>query len=924
MAQGPVDLFYAWLSELPAAARMAVAIDADRLLADAGLLGKAEVADNTGRNWRLAVFRGDDLAFRLAYRAARSQPHVLVVLARGTAEDSRIRVSYLADLLAANEGGPPFDLSLTTVFRRLCPKINFPAAELRRFKDELLGNLDGVPEAAKKIIARFGKPDDWGSAQVAALVLLVRHPEWGLDKIWVDQADPAAAVAQALGVVLPVANDAHDLPLVRQVARGAARPAVKPHLVWLDHPIEQVAAYLVLRKFADDAALQNPALQLSGLQIFPPELPIDEFEALALAVIGRLRSDPDAWRRVERRAEDYITPRRGQRLARLIAAQAVGVDPAALSSALLLLPLVQRRLRDYFENRSTGLAWTTALAGNAIVQASGADATDRQRQCQAVARLALGLASIEGRLAQPVPQFSHAGELLDWFVRSGHYTLELDIARALHDREGCGDEELSVAASGYLLGGDDERNPAAGSLLGRVWLRLDELDAVVAQFATSSPDSFARGPKSFTGFIKEACGETITGILTGDSDRRVWVLIFDGMRFDTWQEIVQPVLGEYFTISAEPRFCTLPSYTLYARRSVLAGEPPSVWAVGKRAASHSEPELFAKNIGLGAHEVKQKLRFVTDAETTQARASLKSKDSQAKPFNVLIYPISDDCHGYHGDLASFNSKIRQDLVGDRQSGVRGILDDLLRRVRPGDIVLATSDHGFVELPPSWAVQVGNAETATQGVALAESVFYRYAKDFAPSGVPRVVHIDVGGERHALCVGRSWLKREGVGNVARYSHGGISLAELVVPVATLERVGEQIAAIDLVGLPTAIAVDEDREVEMPFALVNRGNVEVEFEITVRTNLGEILLEQKAALSPAANLPLKVKVVGTFAGAAGGEFAQRGSLTAISLRVRHTDMSGKWREATDANVNVPVKVNLKKTKLTTSALDAFEDV
>ena len=40
MGNNPLDLFFDWLTERPAAARMAVAVDGDRLLADAGQLGK--------------------------------------------------------------------------------------------------------------------------------------------------------------------------------------------------------------------------------------------------------------------------------------------------------------------------------------------------------------------------------------------------------------------------------------------------------------------------------------------------------------------------------------------------------------------------------------------------------------------------------------------------------------------------------------------------------------------------------------------------------------------------------------------------------------------------------------------------------------------------------------------------------------------
>ena len=112
MTQGPVDIFFDWLDSVPADARVAVAADVDRLLADAGMLGKTTLTDRTGRTWRLVVFRGDDFVFRLAYRHASADKHVLVVLARGTSVNSRIDVSHVTDILARNEGGTPLDLSI--------------------------------------------------------------------------------------------------------------------------------------------------------------------------------------------------------------------------------------------------------------------------------------------------------------------------------------------------------------------------------------------------------------------------------------------------------------------------------------------------------------------------------------------------------------------------------------------------------------------------------------------------------------------------------------------------------------------------------------------------------------------------------------------------------------------------------------------
>ena len=100
------------------------------------------------------------------------------------------------------------------------------------------------------------------------------------------------------------------------------------------------------------------------------------------------------------------------------------------------------------------------------------------------------------------------------------------------------------------------------------------------------------------------------------------MLIFDGMRFDSWETVVKPLLAEFFTIQDAPYFCVLPSFTVYARIALLAGALPTEWKGFKGTYSDNEQQLFAVNMGLTAQEAKTKLRFVTEADTTKARAKL--------------------------------------------------------------------------------------------------------------------------------------------------------------------------------------------------------------------------------------------------------------------------------------------------------------
>ena len=925
MAHTPVDIFFKWLTERPDQARVAVAVDGDRLLADAGVLGKDVLNDSGGRIWQLAVFRGDDLSFRLAYRKARTNKRTLIVLARSTDNQSKIDISYVTDILAANEGGPPLDLSVPAVFRRLFPKINFPAVELRRFKDALLERLEDVPKAVDKIVDRWGRPDDWGRGQVAALVLLARHPDWALVDIWPDETDPATAVAHGVRVLLSVPSESSDLPIIRDMLQDAVRQDVREHCHWIGLPPDWVAGYLLIRALADDLKLQNPAVQLAGLQVFPLEMSLDKLEALSSPVISAMKANAKAWRLVERRAEDFITPKRSEKLAILIPADTTGKVIGAMASPVMLFLYLQQRLLSFFAKPvQYGLNWTSELASHPVLKADFGEMVGRRRQCLAAARLAQGISRIERRLATKIPTFPHADGLLDWYVSSEHHRLELEANRALHNLMSCEDEMLINAGQSFFSGVDGGTASAPGTFGIRIRQRLDALDSELAKFAQSDPARLANDARSVVGFLKKELEGELTPILSGDSDRRVWVLIFDGMRYDTWEDVVQPLLGEHFTISGGPRFCVLPSYTLYARKSLLAGATATTWAENKSAASCDETSLFASNIGLASHEVKEKLRFVTDADTDKARAVLGFTDKGARPVNVLIYPISDECHEYKGDLAAFNNKIRQDILGDHSSGIRGILDDLLLRLRPGDLVFATSDHGFIELYPDAAVVVSQADVAAHKTTFGDAVFYRYAKRFKPSAMSASLAIDAGSESHYLCVGRQWLKREGVGTTVRYSHGGLSLSEVVIPAVRLERVTTKVAAIELTGLPIVISVDEDQNVELVFAVRNKGNVESSYELMVRTNLGDELLAFSDNLGPAASRPLKCEIHGSYKVKLSGDVDLTGTVTAVEIRLRHTDQVGKWRDAADGIVNIPVTVHMKKTKLATNALAGFDEV
>jgi len=94
--------------------------------------------------------------------------------------------------------------------------------------------------------------------------------------------------------------------------------------------------------------------------------------------------------------------------------------------------------------------------------------------------------------------------------------------------------------------------------------------------------------------------------------------------------------------------------------------------------------------------------------------------------------------------------------------------------------------------------------------------------------------------------------------------------------------------------------------------------------VTSNLGEFLVEQTGKLAAAARHPITAKVEGKYRETPAREPDPSGTLRAITVRLRHSDMDGKWRDALEGPATIPAKVNPKKTKLEADALKGFDDL
>ena len=144
---------------------------------------------------------------------------------------------------------------------------------------------------------------------------------------------------------------------------------------------------------------------------------------------------------------------------------------------------------------------------------------------------------------------------------------------------------------------------------------------------------------------------------------------------------------------------------------------------------------------------------------------------------MLIFNISDNwIHNEQGSLVQVNGIVREKFEGT-------VLPELMsHKVEDGDIVVVTSDHGFIELKRDRAVLIKDLN-AVGGIN--ENIKYRYLTDgIHEKGISISYDKD-----HQWCfaVGSSWFERPKLtGKTPDILMEGKSLAEMVVPAVRLKK------------------------------------------------------------------------------------------------------------------------------------------
>ena len=286
--------------------------------------------------------------------------------------------------------------------------------------------------------------------------------------------------------------------------------------------------------------------------------------------------------------------------------------------------------------------------------------------------------------------------------------------------------------------------------------------------------------------------------------RKVLLIVVDCMRLDQWM-MVEPLVAEFFDIQRDYYFSMLPSATPFARNALFAGMfpddinktyPDNYRSPKEGSLNHMEDKLFEDNLARHGVRLDQAVRYVkvynnSEGEELHKKAS-DYFESQVVTFvfnflDILAHGRSNNVilKEVAGTEAAFRSLMKSWFT---HSPLFAILKTFAER---GFTVVLTSDHGSV-LCKRGTVAHGKKSTSTNlrykyGDNLnsdpKESILIKKPEKWRLPSFSLATTYIIAKEDFYFVYPNNFneMVRQFMNS---FQHGGISLEEMVVPVATL--------------------------------------------------------------------------------------------------------------------------------------------
>jgi len=292
-------------------------------------------------------------------------------------------------------------------------------------------------------------------------------------------------------------------------------------------------------------------------------------------------------------------------------------------------------------------------------------------------------------------------------------------------------------------------------------------------------------------------------LVSGES---VFFFVLDCMRLDQWLS-VEPTLNEYFDIKRESYFSILPTATPYSRNAIFSGlfpselkrKYPELWRTGAKddlSRNRYEGQLMEaqlKRLGLSL-ESEPKYAKILNAKGGESLAKRISTYQDVSLFSIVFNFLDLLAHGRS------ESEILQQITPD-ESAFRSLMKswflhsslfEILKYLSTQNcVVVVTTDHGSI-LGTRGTVAYGKKDTSTNlrykygdnlGCNTKEALLIKDPQEYRlPVYTMSTTYIIAKEDFYLVYPTKfSEYQREYRNS---FQHGGISMEEMIIPVATL--------------------------------------------------------------------------------------------------------------------------------------------
>jgi len=817
------------LDHLPAAARLVLVLDPGGKLNLSDEFASTQ-ANATSHAWKVIRYDGNDLAFRRQFDSAQA---MLVWVTGPKVPTSPIQIDLTSLVDVARRADDILDVSLLGVLHSLLPNETWPVEPITELAEVIAPHLGSFIQSYKNLKPYLDAGAAVGTDSIQALVLACLQP--GIQPIeFLFRVDsPVELLKKYVTLAWTLDWDEAGMNLLQKQARDASLLPLGGLADWFEIEIHGLAQLIYFYRSFSLARIPNIINQIRGLGLlnFDPE----SLEA-GLGQVMVLWEKDLSWRnRLIKNAEADLEIEIIHRATSLLSSNStelaknlsVAETPALMYS--LAGRLVDAAAR---EGKHQELLETWAKHRPVVF-----DQLDENTTVYAPLIKALGLALdeaafIQGCISREIATPSTLDGLMRWYVQGHYYDLEYAHARASISSAKIKEESLRGQMQTIL-----------GKLREQLREYLDRADHVLANQIRQNWYAYSTSPDVSSSILRDFVERPR---LTPTDAACLWLIIFDGMRFDTWDAVVKPRLQQVFEIKKEKVYLSpLPSWTSIARTSITAGRTPDLWRGYHNTHTYNQALLAGRFFGLPENQYMQKLRFYSGMESDRTHSQFDR--NRRCPYNILIFNISDDdLHKQRDNIGALNENIKS--ATDR---IMNFLDGLIQK---DDIVIVTSDHGFMELDPGYAIVVKESNKWQRYIDGNEHpVHFRFIRSDDPAeNLPdeHVLAFDwkIPNGKFAVAIGRHWFQREASRNTVRYDHGGLSFAEMIVPGAVMQPVREKKVDLRFEGLPDEIRVDEGQPIAITASIVNRGNQPCAFELLYALDTDRIQQKVDAQISP----------------------------------------------------------------------------